>query len=115
MTILTRCRRMGLYVVESDRGPFVDVSPVKVDKGEALLALIKELGVGRPIIYLGDSEMDNPAFEQADVSIGVIHQESSLRLKSQYSLRCEDLAGFVAKLLATNLSFTPSMIAGHST
>lgn len=109
-SFLAQCRKMGLFVVESAYTPFADVYAVKVDKGKILLRLMKELGASRPLMYLGDSEIDNPAFRRADVSIAIGHKESSRRLASKYYLRFEDLPRFLSDLLTANFRFRSSTV-----
>lgn len=95
--------------------PFVDVYGVPCDKGtgfdviSSLLAYHEEKG---EIIYLGDSENDNPAFGKAGVSIGV---SSDPRLRPQlncrYHLDFEDLESFLVKLKDDDFVFTPRQLS----
>jgi hydroxymethylpyrimidine pyrophosphatase-like HAD family hydrolase len=63
--------------------PFIDIYVAKCDKGIAYDAVISKISVADnailKVMYLGNSENDNPAFRKADVSIGV---NSDKRLKS---------------------------------
>lgn len=113
--ILARFRDVGLYVVEREWEPFADVFVTEVNKGTAFARLKKELKLNGPIMYLGDSEMDNSAFELADVSVAIEHEESSVPLHAKYSLRFENLPRFIANLLATDFNFSPRMVTGRST
>jgi HAD superfamily hydrolase (TIGR01484 family) len=107
---LTRCRGLGLYVVESDLNPFADIFTMKVDKGTAFVKLKRELGLSGPIMYLGDSEFDNPALELADVSIGIRHRGMSPNLLSKYYVEFDELDAFFSSLLVANFNFVPSMV-----
>lgn len=95
--------------------PFVDVYSVPCDKGtgldviSSLLAYRREKG---EIIYLGDSENDNPAFGKAGISIGV---SSDPRLRPQlncrYHLDFEDLESFLVRLKDNDFVFTPRQLS----
>ena len=63
------------------------------------------------VIYLGDSENDNPGFRKATVSIG-IYSDTRLkpRLDCSYYLHISKLSIFLKNLLANNLQFSPSLI-----
>jgi HAD superfamily hydrolase (TIGR01484 family) len=108
--LVAKFRGRGLHVVESKFNPFVDIYAIKVEKGSAFLRLKHELGLNSPIMYLGDSEMDNPAFELAEVPIGIKHKESSPTLQCAYYVEFHDLEPFISRLLAANLNFVPEMI-----
>ncbi|MBM3898393.1 MAG: HAD-IIB family hydrolase [Thaumarchaeota archaeon] len=108
---LYRCRELGLYVVESDANPFADVYPIKVDKGTALARVKNELGLNGPIMYLGDSEFDNPAFKLADISIGIVHKEMNPNLLSRYQMEFSKLETFFSRLLTANFDFRTSMLS----
>ena len=108
--ILNELRRSGLYVVESEKSPFVNVYPFEVDKGSALEALRSELHVTGPIMYLGDSEADNSAFELADVSVGVKHLKVLPELSCRYFIEFFELEAFILRLLDTDLDFSEDMV-----
>ena len=66
------------YIQTYSTHPFMDIYSVRCNKGLAFDATISELScfnadddIRQNILYLGDSENDNPAFKRADVSIGV--------------------------------------------
>jgi len=51
------------------------------------------------ILYLGDSENDNPAFMKADLSIGIrSDRRINTRLNSDYLLEFNELRPFLQKL-----------------
>jgi hydroxymethylpyrimidine pyrophosphatase-like HAD family hydrolase len=102
------CETRGLTLIRYYRQPFFDVYPTRVDKGNALRQLAGKLGVEDGILYLGDSEVDNPAFEASDISLGVLHNENGWQnLVCDYFVRFEDVAAFLSKLLENKLLFDP--------
>jgi HAD superfamily hydrolase (TIGR01484 family) len=108
--ILASCTEQGLYVVESGISPFANVFPMKVSKGDAFVRLRKEMGVTGPVIYLGDSEADNSAFQVADISIGIKHRRTVPELLSRYVLEFFELDGFLSKLIDADFEFQDAMI-----
>ena len=99
----------GLHVVTFPYTgqPFFDVFPCAVDKGKALLDLKQKLGVLNNVMYMGDSALDNPAFELAEVAVGVINEETPKNLASEYLVRFERLADFLLCLLENDFLFNP--------
>jgi hypothetical protein len=60
--------------------PFLDVYGVECNKGlafDSILLHLKEKDRGANVMYLGDSENDNPAFRKSGISIGI---RSDIRL-----------------------------------
>jgi hydroxymethylpyrimidine pyrophosphatase-like HAD family hydrolase len=88
--------------------PFFDVFPCAVNKGKALLDLKQKLGVQDGIMFLGDSTVDNDAFELADVAVGVVHAETPKNLACEYLVPFEDIAGFLGCLLENDFLFDPN-------
>lgn len=107
--ILNECKKSGFSVVESENSPYVNVYPYEVDKGAALQSLRDALHVTGPIMYLGDSEADNPAFELADVSVGVKHLKVMPELSCQYFIEFFELEAFILRLLDADLDFNENM------
>jgi len=107
--LLDYSRKQGLYVVESEASPFANVFPMKIDKGEAYEKLKKELGVQGPIMYLGDSEADNPAFQLAEVSIGVKHRRIMPKLQCKYRVEFFELENLLTELIDSDFDFKDSM------
>ena len=100
------CESLGLMLVRIEGQPFLDVYPMSVDKGAALRELLKELKLKKGILYMGDSEVDNPAFVVADVGIGVVHGENCGQgLVCDYFVRFEDVSAFLRRLLENRLFF----------
>ena len=108
--IIASCKEQGLYVVESRISPFANVFPMKVSKGDALVRLRKEMGVAGRVIYLGDSEADNPAFQFADISIGIKHRRAVPELLSKYILEFFEVDGFLSNLIDADFDFRDGMV-----
>ena len=103
--IATECKSMNLWVIEYEQQPFFDVYPFETNKGIALEESKLKLGIKHGIIYMGDSKVDNPAFEVADLGIGVLHEESVIGLECDYYIKFQDVATFLRRLLEENLVF----------
>jgi HAD superfamily hydrolase (TIGR01484 family) len=108
--ILSFCKEQGMYVVESNISPFANVFPIEVSKGDAFTKLRKELNVTGATMYLGDSEADNPAFQLADVSIGIKHRRTAPELGCKFWLEFFELDTFLSNLIDANFEFNESMI-----
>jgi len=107
--IAAHCKHLGLKVVRYETQPFFDVYPMLVDKGAALAELLKEMGVANGVLYMGDSEADNSAFERSNISVGVIHEETFLRrLTCDFYVKFENVSVFLLHLLENNLVFEPN-------
>ena len=104
-------RKQGLYVVESDVSPFANVFPIKIDKGEAFANLKRELGVTGSIMYLGDSEADDPAFQLAEVSVGVKHRRIMPKLQCKYRVEFFELENLLTELIDSDFEFNEKMAA----
>ena len=108
--LLRFCSEQGLYVDESNISPFANVYPMKVDKGAAFATLRTEMNVSGPIMYLGDSEVDNPAFRLADVSVGVKHRRIMPPLQCKYRLEFLGLENFLSNLADADFDFQEEML-----
>jgi hypothetical protein len=104
------------FIQEYTTHPFIDIYGTKTNKGDAYDCVISEIfdlnnGIGK-VLYLGDSENDNPAFRKADISIGI---NSDIRLRPdltcKYRLDYQDLPNFLRKLSQNNFEFNPSLLA----
>ena len=94
--------------------PFIDVYVNKCDKGTAFQYVTskisntqdKKKGLQK-IMYLGDSDNDNPAFAKADISIGV---RSDDRLNPKLSctkiIKFDMLSMFLKRLMENNFLFS---------
>lgn len=104
-----------LYVQTYSSHPFVDVYATKCDKGLGFDRIVSELGYSKAmgaILYLGDSENDNPAFRKAEISIGV-HSDERLKpkLDCQYSVDYDRLEAFLRLLKDDDFQFKDHMLA----
>jgi len=109
LKLISYCKGLPLFTIEYEGQPFFDVFPCSVDKGRALLELKQKLGLHDGILYMGDSSVDNPAFEVADVALGVIHEKTSEDLVCDYFVRFEDVAAFLQGLLKNGFRFSPKL------
>jgi HAD superfamily hydrolase (TIGR01484 family) len=104
-----------LYLQTYSAHPFVDVYAVKCDKGMGFDCIIEELSFHSTqgsILYLGDSENDNPAFEKAGISVGVISDErlDSGQLKCDYLVKYDQLPDFLELLMDNDFVFSTSVV-----
>ncbi len=91
--------------------PFVDVYAVECDKGMGFDCIVKELSYHSTmgsILYLGDSENDNPAFSKAGISVRVISdiRLDSSHLKAEYMIKYDKLADLLELLSRSNFIFS---------
>ena len=97
-----------LYVQTYSDHPFLDVYSFKCDKGMVMESIVQSLNLGNEakVMYLGDSENDNPAFRKADLSIG-IQSDSRIRTKldSDYVIEFNELRPFLQKLDSEDFVF----------
>jgi hypothetical protein len=70
----------------------------------------EEMGVTGPVMYLGDSEADDPAFALADISVGVKHTRVMPPLKSKYRLEFFEIDNFLSELIDADFEFKESML-----
>jgi HAD superfamily hydrolase (TIGR01484 family) len=114
MPLLTLCKDHGLFVIESVISPFANVYPVQVEKGTALRKLKAEMGVTGPIMYLGDSEADDPAFQLAEISVGVKHTRIMPALQCKYRLEFVELETFLSNLIEADFDFKEDMLESNT-
>jgi hydroxymethylpyrimidine pyrophosphatase-like HAD family hydrolase len=90
--------------------PFLDVYGVECNKGlafDSILSLLEKNDRGANVMYLGDSENDNPAFRKSGISIGI---RSDIRLNPildcKYMLDFNQLPLFLRGLIDNNFTFS---------
>lgn len=105
--IISYCKALPLFTIQYEGQPFFDVFPCPIDKGKALLELKRKLELHDGVLYMGDSIVDNPAFDAADISVAVIHKQTPDNLTCDYFLKFEDVATFLQDLLNNDLCFSP--------
>ena len=106
--VLSLCETLPLTAITYKGQPFFDVFPCAVNKGKALLNLKQKLRVRDKVLYMGDSALDNPAFEAADVAVGVVHTETPKDLACHYFVKFDEVADFLGHLTEKNFCFSPS-------
>ena len=128
-----------LYVQKYDFHPFVDIYIKECNKGKAFDFVLSEISstttaavydigeknehyVGNSssingsiraedVLYLGDSENDNPAFRKAGVSIGVRSDSRIIpKLECQHTLNFDKLARFLRQLNDSHLEFSEEQL-----
>jgi len=107
-----------LFVQTYSSHPFVDIYSTVCSKGMAynnVCKIIHNSNVdkikNKKILYLGDSENDNPAFAKADVSIGVKSDERlNAKLDCQYLINFSQLPKFLMKLLKNDFNFSEKLL-----
>lgn len=107
-----------LYVLVYRSHPFLDIYALYCDKGMAFdlvvsnILNIKNNEVRRGgILYLGDSENDNPAFRKASVSVG-INSDKRLtpKLDCQYLIGFNNLSNFLERLAKKDFIFSEDLL-----
>lgn len=104
-----------LFIQEYSTHSFLDIYSSKIGKEVAYDCIVSEIfnrkqKLGK-VIYLGDSENDNPAFRRADISIGIYSNRSTIpRLSCKYYLKYDNLTSFLRNLAENDFVFCESMI-----
>jgi hydroxymethylpyrimidine pyrophosphatase-like HAD family hydrolase len=125
-----RPQPINLYLQKYNSHPFVDLYSVECNKGIGFDAVLSEIStisckssgdnritnnIIKPgnVLYLGDSENDNPAFRKAGLSIGV-QSDSRLtpRLECQYVINFDTVADFLLRLRENQLIFKQGLLTG---
>jgi trehalose-phosphatase len=109
LKIISCCEKLPVVIIKYEGQPFFDVFPCPVNKGKALLKLKQKFGLRNGILYMGDSSIDNAAFDVADIAVGVIHEETPDNLVCDYFVKFEDVATFLKSLLNNSLRFSPKL------
>ena len=107
-----------LFVQRYSSHPFVDIFSTMCSKGIAYDNIHKiihnskvDKNQSKNILYLGDSENDNPAFRKADVSIGVKSDERlNPSLDCQYLINFSQLPKFLMNLLKNDFNFSENLL-----
>lgn len=91
----------NLFLQTYSDHPFIDVYAIKCDKGKAMETISRLLNISNEgkVLYLGDSENDNPAFQKAHLSIGIrSDRRINTKLNCDYLLEFNELRPFLQKL-----------------
>jgi hydroxymethylpyrimidine pyrophosphatase-like HAD family hydrolase len=94
--------------------PFLDVYGVECNKGlafDSILSHLEQEERGGNVMYLGDSENDNPAFRKSDISIG-IRSDTRLNpmLDCKYMLNFNQLPLFLRGLMDNDFIFSEDLL-----
>jgi HAD superfamily hydrolase (TIGR01484 family) len=102
-----------LFIQSYSSHPFLDIYGVECNKGLAfdkVSSQLEEKG-GTNVIYLGDSENDNPAFRKADISIGISSDTRlSPVLDCKYMLDFNQLPLFLRDLMDNGFIFSENLL-----
>jgi hydroxymethylpyrimidine pyrophosphatase-like HAD family hydrolase len=109
------------YIQTYTSHPFLDLYAVKCDKGLAFdysfkkninnQSLSDSVTNTKNVLYLGDSENDNPAFRRSDISIGVSSDKRlNPKLACKYSIEFKHLSIFLNRLLESGLIFSEDLL-----
>ena len=99
LKVVSYSETLPIFTIKYKEQPFIDFFPCSVDKGKALLSLKRKLGLRDGVLYMGDSCVDNAAFEVADFAIGVAHEETLADLTCDCFVKFRDMAGFLKGFL----------------
>ncbi|MPZ06267.1 MAG: hypothetical protein GEU26_07595 [Nitrososphaeraceae archaeon] len=109
-----------LFVQTYRSHPFLDVYALHCDKGMAFDLVIHDIlkinstaegSKGEGVLYLGDSENDNPAFRKASVSIGIASDKRlTPKLDCQYLIEFKNLYGFLKNLVKSKFVFSEDLL-----
>jgi hypothetical protein len=109
-----------LYVQTYRSHLFMDVYALYCNKGMAFdlvaddilnIKTSEEGDEGEGILYLGDSENDNPAFSKASISIGIISDKRlTAKLDCQYVIEFKKLYGFLERLIKSKFVFSGDLL-----
>jgi hypothetical protein len=110
------------YIQTYTSHPFLDLYAVKNDKGLAFDYFITKYTNNnnvpsdsvtntKNVLYLGDSENDNPAFRRSDISIGISSDKRlNPKLVCQYNIEFDHLSLFLNRLLNNDLIFSENLL-----
>jgi hydroxymethylpyrimidine pyrophosphatase-like HAD family hydrolase len=97
--------------------PFLDIYGVECNKGLAfdnVLLQLKQEERGTNVMYLGDSENDNPAFRKSDISIGILSDARlNPKLDCKYMLNFNQLPLFLRGLIDNEFVFSEDLLPVH--
>ena len=106
-----------LFVQTYSSHPFIDIYSTVCSKEIAydnlcnIIRLHNNKIDNKNIIYLGDSENDNPAFRKADISIGIKSDERlNPKLDCQYMINFNQLPKFLMNLLKNDFIFSEKLL-----
>jgi HAD superfamily hydrolase (TIGR01484 family) len=96
--------------------PFLDVYGVECNKGLAFDGVLSQLKQEerQNVMYLGDSDNDNPAFRKSDIPIG-IRSDTRLNpmLDCKYMLNFDQMPPFLRGLMDNDFIFSEDLLPVH--
>ncbi len=95
----------GFQITKYTGERYTDIYAAPIDKGVGVRELVDLLGVEGPVMYLGDSEADNEAFEACEIPICVVHSQKTDHLNCDFAVRPEELPGFLTALVSSGFEF----------
>jgi hydroxymethylpyrimidine pyrophosphatase-like HAD family hydrolase len=93
--------------------PFIDLYACPCSKAMAYdgIAKMLQLTTDDNVLYLSDSENDNPVFKNADISIGVRYDNRiKTALECKHYIEYENLALFLKRLTNNNFDFNEDLL-----
>ncbi len=99
-------RGRGAYVDRPPQRTYLDAFAAVPDKGVALARLKELLRIDGPILYMGDSTLDNAAFVKSDVAVGVHHGQSTDQLQCNFLIGYDSVERLLTSLMNDNLEFS---------
>ena len=109
-----------LYLQTYALHPFLDVYIIKCDKGMAYDYVTSKISTmarkenrkgQQKVMYLGDSENDNPAFMKADISVGIRSDDRvDPKLFCQRVIKFDQLSIFLKELIENNFVFSDDIL-----
>jgi hypothetical protein len=108
---LRRLSNNGFIVVHDEQTSYADVYAASPNKGSAVAILKRLLSIKRKVMFIGDSPLDNTAFQEAGIAIGVAHGQPTEELRCDFVVEQTRLEEFLRSLSDRGLDFTPSISA----
>jgi hypothetical protein len=100
----------GHMVVYDPGSTYADVYAAPPDKGRAARLLKGLLRVEGRVMFVGDSVLDNSAFQAAEISLGVLHGQQIRGLRCEYVVEQTRLGEFLRSLSDHGMDFEPSLL-----
>jgi hydroxymethylpyrimidine pyrophosphatase-like HAD family hydrolase len=107
-SIVEEFSKRGTCVSYEESRPFIDIYAGVPNKGRALLKVKELLRIRGPVMYIGDSVMDNAAFVVADLPVCVLHGQSAENLSWKFAVSYDELPLFLRDLRERGFVFTPA-------
>ena len=105
------------FIQKYSSHPFLDLYGIECNKGlafDSVRSQLKQEERGANVMYLGDSENDNPAFRKSDISIGIC-SDTRLNpiLDCKYMLDFSQLSLFLRGLMDNDFIFSEDLLPAH--